>query len=233
MSIPNQSQKVRQDPRFAINALMKYSVANSLHRRNIIHEQKYPPTFKATWYDRAHQAITKFIVDGMQDESPLKTELSSLLAATPSNDNEALKISLNIEAIESFLDSYDQIPLGNLTPSNGTNFTPHVILSGVSVSVRPDVELRGVIRGKDHAGSLKLYFSKPDRLSKDAFQLGAVLLVHHCRNHVADAAEVKPANCFVFDVFGGQCYTAPSAFTLRFRNLEANCKEIADRWPLI
>lgn len=233
MSGPSQPQKVRQDPRFAMNALMRYMIAPAARRYKLIRDQKYPPVFQSIWYEAACNAISRFIASGMQDETMLSGEMSRLAGLVPANDQEAQKNEGNIEAIESFLNSYDQIQLNDLEPSLGTNVVPGLLISGVQISVRPDIELRGAVRGRNVVGAMKLYFSKVDPLTDAAAQYGAVTIKRYCEGNLAGGASVRPADCSVFDVFAGRLYVAPVAVSRRNQDLEAACDEIALRWPTI
>lgn len=224
-------QTVRPDPRFTINALTRYMGATASQRTRIIRDQKYPPTYKVIWYEAACGVISRFIAGGMQDDTVLTGEINRLNEAESANEQEAQKIALNIEAIESFLDSYDQIQLGDMNPTLGANSAPYLMLGGVSVSVRPDVEFRGVHRDKDVAGAIKLYFSKNESLTTESAQFGAAVLMLHCQTQVDGQVTARPQLCSMFDVFTGVHYQARPAMSQRVQNLEHACREITIRWP--
>lgn len=231
MSSSGQPQRVRTDPRFAINALMRYMNATPSQRSRIIHDQKYPPTYRVTWYEMACDAITAFIAGNMQDESILINEMNRLRSLSPSNDNEAQRNDGNVEAIGSFLNSYDQIQIGDLSPSRGNVSPPTLMMAGVQISIRPEIEIAGSMRGRPVSGAIKLYFSKTDVLTDEMARYGAATIMRYAQTHASAGTNIRTSTCMVFDVFAGACHTAPSAITRRFQDLEAACEEIALRWP--
>lgn len=199
----NSQQRVNPEPRFSLNALMKYSVALPAKRPKIIRDQKYPPTFRVIWYEAACGAITRFIAGGMQDESILTSEVSRMEGIEPANEQEGQKIDGNIEAIESFLNWYDQVDLSSLCPVASGGMPGGFLLGSVQISVRPEIELSGTIKGKANRGSIKLYLSKTDPLSDQAAGYGAACMMKHCQSNASDDQIVKPSNCSVLDIFWG------------------------------
>jgi hypothetical protein len=208
-------QKVRMDPRFGINAMMKYMHATPTQRAKLIQQQKYPPDFQVIYYEDACRAISRFIVKGMSDESILSREIARLDNAIPANDGEAQKFTNNIEAIRAFARSYSQIPLDGLSAKWGDNSSPKLLLSGVELSINPDVELSGKINGKDCVGAIKLYFSKDEPLTDSMAKYGSVLLHSYVASHLAGEVWASPKHAIVFDVFAGTGVAAPRAYTKR------------------
>ena len=233
MSRIEQPQRVRQDPRLSMNGMMRYMTASASKRLKIIRDHKYTPPYQVIWYEAACGCIARFIAGGMLDESILTNEIVRLTNSVPANDQEGQKYDGNIEAIESCLNSHDQISFGDLTPSPGGNATPNLILSGVQISVRPDIELRGAVRNRQVVGAMKLYFAKNDPLTEETARFGATLVRRYCEANLAIDSSVRPADCSVYDVFGGQVFVAPSAMSRRIQDIEASCDEIALRWANI
>jgi hypothetical protein len=157
MSDGVRQQKVWHDPRFSLNALMKYTSASAVGRRRLIHEQKYPATFRVIWYEVASKAIKQFIAGGMTDESIIASEIGRLNSAVPTNEQEEQRYDGNVEAMQSFLDSYDAIEFHGLMPALADPRAPHVIFSGVDISVSPDIYTSGDVRGREAAGALRNY----------------------------------------------------------------------------
>jgi hypothetical protein len=212
---------------------MRYTAATAATRHRLIHEQKYPKTYRAIWYETATAAIKRFISCGMEDESVLTTEIDRLGALEPTNEQEEQKYALNIDAIQSFLNSYDCIEFDGLSPSLANQRQPHLMMRGVAVSVSPDIYTSGQFRGREAAGAMKLYLSKGDPLSLETARHGAVVLYLHRRDALSGSTLVRPQFCSIFDVFAGQCHRAPTAHSQRIRNIEFSCAEIAALWPTI
>lgn len=63
----------RHAPRFSVNSLSEYLVANASRRRRILEEQKRPRDFQVIYYKEAEEAIVRFIVDD-RDPASLATD---------------------------------------------------------------------------------------------------------------------------------------------------------------
>jgi hypothetical protein len=221
----------RSKPRISVNKLAEYLTAAPARRRAIVKEQKYPPTFRAIWYDAACTAIVGFLCAEEPDEEKLVAEIERLNTKKPANESEEAKLRTNAEAIEAFLYGYDQLAVEDFKAKPGTNDAAKVIISEVEVSVRPDVMLSGTVRGKTVGGAIKLYFSKETKLTDESAPYISAL-VH---KFVLDKAKVEPSrrHCQVLDVFGKWVEEAPASTKTRMKDIEAACEEIRLLWGVV
>lgn len=221
-------------PRVSINQLATYLVSTPTQRRRIIQKAKTPPTFQVNWYDPARQAINAFVASGMLDESVLVAESARLLGATPTSDYEESRFRTNAEAIDAFLDCYDQIDLADHTLVCGPNAAPPLIVQGVEISVRPEFTSTGTHRGQSVCGAVKLYFSKDDPLTEvSAPYIAAVLMQHVLTHHQPPGHTTRHDSCMVIDVFGRSVHTAPRATARRFQDIDVACQEVRLWWPQV
>lgn len=229
MSSPEQPQTARDDPTFSLTGLVRYLHAKPAARARMIGEQKRPSDIAAMYYDPAADAIRRFIVEGMDDESIL-TRATARLAGMESEED-AVNAQANIEALSAFQESYHKLDFRALTPSRGEESNAGLHIGGVEVIVRPEIVLGGVVKGERRAGALKLYFSKGHPLSRTTAEYGAALVRRHCEERLADGARVRPQDCSIFEVRTGEIHQAPAAFARRMQEIAAACGEIALRWP--
>jgi len=153
----------------------------------------------------------------MADENPLLIEAARLYSLIGTNDYEDSRNRTNAEALEAFLDCYEQIDLAGMTVSPGLNDCPKLVVHTVSISVRPEFTLSGLHRGQGCAGAVKLYFSKEDSLTGDTAPYITSVVMRHVQDHYQPVDYVaRHANCQVIDVFGKRVYPAPRATTRRF-----------------
>lgn len=212
--------------------MAEYLGAAASRRQKIVEEQKRPPTFRVNWYQFAQDAVTRFIAGGCADESILTRETTRLSRATPVNDYEESRFQTNGEALASFLDTYDELDLSGLTVSTGSPDQPKVTYSGVEISVRPEIHLRGIHpRQGDFTGAIKLFFSKNAPLDADGAAYTTAVLYCFVQSHLAANAPARKQQCLVFDVFAGEVYSTPNASTRRINDVNAACREIALMWP--
>lgn len=222
------------NPRLSINQLANYLVATPTQRRRILTDAKNPATFRVNWYDFARGAMTLFITRGMTDESILTSESTRLYGLAGANDYEDTRNRTNAEAIDAFLDCYDQIDDAGMSISIAPTTSQPIVFHGVEISVRPEFTISGVYRGSNTAGGIKLYFSKGDPLTADsAPYVTAALMQHIQQHHQPSGYTTRHASCQVVDVFARNVHAAPRAIARRFTNIDAACQEIALLWPSI
>ena len=79
---------LRSSPRFSLNKLAEYMVADPLRRRRLIIDQIDPRTYKTVRYDRARRILRRFLCDPTQREHHLRIAAARLRihAAEPQLD---------------------------------------------------------------------------------------------------------------------------------------------------
>lgn len=221
----------RTKPRISVNKLAEYLTASPARRRAIVKEQKYPPTFRAIWYDAACTAIVQFLCAEEPNEEALVNEIERLYTKKPANESEEAKLRTNAEALEAFLDGYEQLTLDEFKATPGVNDAAKIVIAEVELSVRPDVMLNGEVRGKSVGGAVKLYFSKETKLTDESAPYISALI----HKFVLDKTKVEPSrrHCQVFDVFGKRVDEAPASTKTRMRDIEAACEEIRLLWGVL
>jgi hypothetical protein len=225
-------KKIRRSPRLSVNALAQYIVAPAARRERILREQKYPPTFRTTWYGLAARVILRYLIDPERDAEILVAAEERIRALPATGKNRAQKVRDNADAIAAFRACctniiFDQLKV-NRGPGEGTSF-----VEGVIISVRPEAVLTGKHLDRECIGGVKLYLSKNDRLGNEgAATIGAMLHTFLGQNTVqGHACNIR--HCTVVDVFGRSCTRAPKAIIKRTDDIKAACREIAQRWPTI
>lgn len=112
----------------------------------------------------------------------------------------------------------------------GTN--PAIMLG--NVKVRPDIQMRFrrlTKTNKIKIGAASLRYAKGAALKPEtaayqsAFLMGYLTLTDH-----EEGAEPENKLCLTIDVYSGACYPAPTDSVTRFKNMEAACLGIAERW---
>jgi hypothetical protein len=137
------------------------------------------------------------------------------------------------EAIESFLDLPDYDCVQDMTTQVAANDPPKLLIAGVSVSVRPEVILRGNDKnGKPTVGAIKLYIGKSNPLTEESASYITTTVHQYVEEQIANGVAVVYQKCSVLDVFAQKCFTAPKSYVRRRRDIEAGCEEIARAWPV-
>lgn len=215
-------------PKISLNKLGEYLDATPSRRRRIVKDQQAPQAFVVARYTDARDQIVSFLEGGMEDEGRLLAAASRLRIEETTTDFAKQDKLASADAIEDFLDTSEQLDISGLS-AYGTDKTTSEILeiSGVSVSVRPDVILKDESGGKV-IGAVKLHFSKSNPLSAKSREYAATAL----RVYLAEAghASVDHSKCFVVDIPTQQASHAAKAYKRKMNDIEAACEEIVARW---
>jgi hypothetical protein len=217
-------------PRISINQLAKYLAANATMRRRIIIEQKQPKTFMINYYDYAQKPIIEFLLGGCKNEEIIVKEIDALYSKDAQSEYDETRLNVNAEALQAFLDSYEKLDLDGLRVKRIQNDCPKIKISGVDISVRPEVLISGHYKGKYIIGAIKLYYGKNDPLSDDSASYISAVVSRLVEKHFTKKYEVSNRHCRVYDIFGGTVYVAPTSTIKRFRDVKYACQEIALRW---
>jgi hypothetical protein len=170
-------------------------------------------------------------VSGAANTDSLVHLREQLLAAPANTEWQAQDAQLSAESIERFIDVASAMDLAGMNATPGSNEAPTLALSGVDVSVRPDLVLRGTHRGAPIVGAVKFHFSKTHGLTEDAGLNVASVLHQYVDAHLlrpGETASVK--HCLVLDVFSKTWSQAPKSFRMRRASIRAACQEIALWW---
>jgi hypothetical protein len=222
---------VRLKPRISVNKLGEYLTASPRRRRSIIADQKRPKTFQTARYTEAQDAIAEFLQAGASDYTGLQKALELLRNKTPVSDWDSDRIDLCVEAIERLMDFDSFDFLEGLCASLGSVNAPKLVVSGVSISVRPEVILRGTDKkGRSIIGAVKLYIGKSIPLKDDSAAYVATTLHQYVERFLENQGTVAYKNCHVLDVFAGTAFHAPKAYQARRGDINAACEEIARSW---
>lgn len=228
------TQKIRLEPRMSLNKLGEYMVAPAIRRLAILKDQKRPQPFKVIYYEPANTAITRFLLNGGNDVGQLLEERNRLWALGSSATYSEQRFKANAEAITSFLDSYDVLPVGVVEARMGSNMSPMIRIAGVDISMRPEIVIRARSnRLGDSIGAIKLYFSKNAALDENSGAYIGALLHQYAQENLGELGQAVFRNSSVLDVFQGAQFSAPRNHRRRFADIQAACVEIGSRWKSI
>jgi hypothetical protein len=219
-------------PRISINKLAQYMSADAARRERILREQKHPPAFKVAWYADASQVIRRYLMDPQHDTEILRLGSERIRMRPVASPNERQKRNDNGDAVDAFAGCCQQINFDDFAPESGPE-SGNLMIEGVRVSVRPEVVIAGRYRGQDCRGALKVYLAKNDPLDGGGADIIGALLQRFMSIDLSEDEQCLPRHCTVIDTFRRQCFRAPTAIIRHQRNVDAACREIANRWPAL
>jgi hypothetical protein len=221
----------RTSPRISLNKLGEYLVANPVRRRRIISDQKNPSDFIVARYREAVDPIVRFISSGAQNEQIIHDAIKQINSRPIASDWQEQDAALSIEALTSFLDIADQVPVKGFTYSAGEQDAPKLTISGVEVSVRPELVVLRQVAGGYKVGAFKVYVVKRYPLTIGAAAYVGAVLQKFAAEKLTARGVADYSLCGVIDVFAGKIHIAPRAYQNRLAQVEAACEEIARAWP--
>lgn len=216
-------------PKISLNKLGEYLNATPQRRRRIVYDAKHPSNFIVTRYTDVRDAIKQYFISNYES-SIIEDSIESHNAKVCTTDFQENDKITSIEALELILDA--ELPdLSDyvITPYNGAN--QKVVISGVDVSVNPDLVIRGSHKGKDVVGVIKLHISKNNQLGKEGLQYVTTVLKSFTETNISNKTEVVKSDlCISIDTFGQVYEIAPASFKKRMADITSACEEIALWW---
>jgi len=198
-------------------------------RQRIVEKQRVPPTCITAWYSKATGPIQEFLLGGGRELRPLLNAIQVLKQARPAEGWDRIRHSICIEAMEKLSDLADKLDFGDKRAISKRRRAV-LVLSGVDVSVRPDIIL--LKRRRDGAmdlGAIKLCLAKTEPLPEEAGLYIATVVRRYLEVTYADH-RVAHQLCQVANPHTGEVWTAPESCKTRFKDLEAACREILLLW---
>jgi hypothetical protein len=220
-------------PRISVNKLAEFIDAKAARQRQILRDQKFPTEFKGMYYKESTEAISTCISSNLENTGIIERTIASLEQQTPDKIGTQRRIQSNIDALETFEAMLDDIDLKGALPSLGEHAPPRLTIQNVEISVRPEIVLKGVGKGKQPLiGALKLHFPRTFPLGDSAGYVSA-LLQEYAKTHLANHGEAFGPYCPVLDVGSKLAFPGVKSTIARMKDIQAACRNIVALWPTI
>ncbi len=225
-------QKVREEPRLSVNKFGEYLATNKASRRErILRDAKIPPTYQVMRYDEAKRIIKQTLASGNLSTQEVQSRIAELSLRKCNSEYDERMVKINIEALESFLDSIPLIAFGEYNFSLAPSNAQLMHLGGLSVSVLPDLIVKPKSKNEGPIGSLKLNIGKTFIHTVESAEYVGALIVEHGNQIASGSSDYRSS--MVFDVFGKKLIKAPKATTMRMKDAASAAAEIVRQWPSI
>lgn len=222
------------DPKISINKLAEYIVSKGKRQRQILSDQKFPSEYKGMYYREAAESIAMCLSSNLEDLSSLERQKRILEQITADKIGTQRRIASNIDAIETFETMLDSIDLMGAELELGAHQAEPMMYSGVRVSVRPEIVLRGTGKGgRKLLGAAKLHFPRTFSLTEESAGYVSSVLQEYCKARLIDDEEVYGPYCFVIDVGSGTIYPGVKSTVARLNDVTSECRNIAGLWGTI
>ncbi len=227
------THRLVKTPKMNARNLADYMAATERGRRRIVRDCKYRPIARIIQHDRAKNAVSKFILEGQTDCDKLTQAASRLRGLMADSDFDRDLLDNNADYIDAFVASF-----GNLSIPDAERYpidAGTIDLNGVAIN--PDV--RFAVRRRTRTNKLKtglvaLRYAKNKLLSAEvAAWQSSFLFGYRMMIDEDDEADPEQKLCLTIDAFSGIAHPAPGSALTNFRNMEAACEAISERWSSI
>ena len=226
----------RSKPRISANQLAEYMTATDAARPGIIRSARDPQETLTVRYSYARRAICAFLIDMRRDINPLVTMEKRLQNRSDDPDLTCWARDDARRSIEAMWAAYRirNDVAKHVFVSNTKRAATYLQLSGVAVSVRPDLYVHGRARGVNQIGAAILRMTKDDGSTSDKRKemgryVATLLRLALDANNPTNREPVTRL-CMSIDVQKGSVFVAQRAFTQRLNNLRGACMGIAALW---
>lgn len=221
-------------PQISARYLADYMAASERARRTIVRNCKYQPIARVVQHDEAKLVVAKHIREMKPDVDGLVAQAQALRERMADSDFDRDLFDHNADYIARFADVYPELTLPDadrIVPGKVFPITRH----GVKITTEIHLRLRRLTKtNKVRVGAGMLRYAKGKALSQSVADWQAAFLYGYLGFvGVEDGAEVEHKLCLAIDAYIGIAYSAPTNSAGRFRDMEAACATIAERWPNI
>ena len=228
------THRLVKKPRINARYLADYMAASERARRTLVRGCKFRPIARIIQHDRAKNAISRYFLAGAASCDKLTHEMERLRGMMADTDFERDVLDNNADYIAAFVGSYENVRMPDADLYRDDRIGD-IMLRGVAVN--PDVRfsLRRTTRtNKIKTGLATFRYAKGKAVSAEvAAWQSAFLFGYRGILDIGSEAEPEAKLCLTIDAMAGVVYVAPGDALSRFRNMEAACESIAERWDSI
>lgn len=228
------THRLVKNPQISARHLADYMAASDLKRRSILVGCKFQTIARVVQHNEAKQSISKFLRADNPEIGDLIEAAKKLRGRLADDEFDRDVFDHNADYISRFakvaeivsLPDAERLPPGKSQP---------ITLGNVKVTADIQMRFRRLTKtNKVKIGAATLRYAKGTALKpangewQSAFIMGYLPLVE-----VEPQTEPEHKLCITIDAYSGACYPAPTDSVMRFKNMEAACFAIAERWDNI
>ena len=225
-------------PRISGRRLAEYMAASPIRQRTIIRDTKFRPVEPEISYDEGYQLIGDMLSEGPLVTSALRE------AAEDFHDRmdvrgirERIAYDLIGDMFEWLAEERPEFGLPDVErfdDSRAWGQGGEFRMGGVVVDPEVHFRLRKMKRNAAGVGVVSLRYSKSGPVNDTVAEWQAALLYGYLLETVDDEGlRPDPDLCILLDLRSGIAHPAPGRAKTLFKQMEAACASIAERWPAI
>ena len=232
--MPQKTHTLVKDPSINVRYLADYMASSEQARRTLLRGCKYRSGARMIQHIEAKAAVTNYIKLGANNPDELREKAQQILNKMTVDDFEESTNLHNANYIKRFADVSDLTEL-NGSEKESAGKPANFDVNGVSVRFDPILTLTRTTRtNKLKRGVIMLRYLKGKALPETTagFQSSAALGLLRMQ-HGDDSKEPDGGMCLTLDCHSGVFHPAPSKANYLFKEMQAACSSIAERWAAI
>ncbi|UPT68716.1 MAG: hypothetical protein M0D57_08875 [Sphingobacteriales bacterium JAD_PAG50586_3] len=217
-----------EKPYISMNKLAEFMTARPLRRKQIVKALRIDADYNKVRYSEVRNILPLYYKKEY-DNTILTTCIDKIKAKTAISEWEISDNKNSILALKAIL-ATDLPDLSNYTISNNLFKLNSMQISGVKVTLKPELYLQNKKTGK--YGAIKIHFAKtlPNRLQHDNREYASVLLKYAMLEEGIESKEIENKACFSHDIFLQEYSHSPATHISKIKEIQASCHEIASLW---
>lgn len=234
MADDKKTHRLVKNPQISSRYLADYMAATEIGRRNILTACKYQAIARVVQHDEAKQTISKFFRAENPSIDDLTVAAQELRLRMADSEFDRDVFDHNADYLDRFAESVPLVELPDaeiLAPGQ----TPKIEIGGVNVSTEILFRLRRVTKtNKVKVGAASFRYAKGKVLKPEiAAWQSALLLNYLAITNTEEGDEPEAKLCVTIDAYSGKTCQAPTDSVSRFKNMQAACVAISERWENI
>lgn len=216
-------------------------VSSETAKLGIIKRAKNPIVPPIARYKDVRPVVCAFLSD---DNRSLKLLTEAEQSFAQKKDDASLSDLRQDDARASILVLHGLQGMGNqlaaFTFKGAPHSQPKLVIAGVDVSVRVDLQVTMAIKGVEHAGAAVLRMTQDDAATdaakakrRDMGLYVATMVRKHIDQNLKPNLPVSNRLCMSLDIQHGEVFQAPDSNARRMNDLDAACRFISAVWDSI
>lgn len=228
------THRLVKKPQITARYLADYMAASERARRTIIRGCKFQPLARVMQHDEAKLVVSKSIWEANQGAEFLTSESCRIRNKLADSDFDRDTNDLNADYVARFAKVRDKLALPEAdfaAPGRSVSIS----INGVKVNIELHARLsRRTRTNKIKTGAATLRYAKGKPLAEEIGLWQSAFLFGYLQSaETAENTEPEQKLCLTIDAYTGNSIAAPTDSISRFRNMEAACATIAERWENI
>ncbi|WP_120014066.1 hypothetical protein [Mesorhizobium waimense] len=229
------THRLIKTPQFSSRYLADYMAATEFGKRNILTASKYQAIARVVQHDEATQTISKFFRSENPTIEHLTVAAKKLRDRMADLDFDRDLFDHNADYLDRFAKVVHLVELPTDADILAPGQSPKIEIGGVKVGTDLQFRLRRITKtNKIKIGAAVFRYSKGKALKPEIGAWQSAFLLAYLRETALEVgAEPEAKLCLTLDMYSGQAYPAPTGSVSRYKNMQAACVAISERWDNI